>query len=150
MKTRKQNKKSLLFTVVLLVLIGFANITNAEISVEISPTEPTINDPIDILVSGAEVTGGVIIDSSELTISGNSLNLDIYLNVGNYDVVTPWSHEEPVGTLTEGFYDLTVNTYKNSVFKDTNSMDFQVTPEPSSIIFLAIGMLGIFKIKRKR
>lgn len=149
MKTRKQISEPVMFVIVLSAFIIFPNTTEAIISdVEISPPVPTVTDAINIFVNGVEGTSPVSVDTSELIISDHSLTVNIYLNVGFFTVPAPWSHEESVGTLPIGLYDLTVNTYENSIFDDTYSTNFQVVPEPTAIMLLAIGafkILGVIK-----
>jgi hypothetical protein len=129
---------------VLLVNSAEATITD----VHILPEEPTIYDVITIVTSGVEGSGAVLIDSSNFDRVGTSLQLDIFLDVGVFQVITPWSHSEDIGTLPVGLYELTVQTLEQGVVTDTYSTSFEVVPEPTTILLLGLGVIGIRISKR--
>ena len=125
---------------------GFSGITN----VEVSPLIPAINDPITIITTGLEGSGGVLITNSVWQINGTAIVLDLYVSTGMLTVMTPWSHSDAIGTLTQGNYSLTVNEFYSPGFPlppDTYTTSFAVvTPEPSTLILLS---MGCFLCKRK-
>ncbi|MHC5061884.1 MAG: PEP-CTERM sorting domain-containing protein [Planctomycetota bacterium] len=135
-------KIRILLTAVVLILVS--PLVSAEITdVFISPQEPIEIDPITIITSGVENSGAVVIESSSFMIDGTSLELDIYLEVGSYTVMTPWQHSEDIGTLLMGTYDLTVNTINElePEFNDTYYTSFEVIPEPATILLFGLGGL---------
>ena len=113
--------------------------------VNILPEEPTVEDVITIAVSGWEGSGGVLITDSDLRMEGTSLELDIFLDVGFFQMITPWSHSEIIGTLPADSYNLTVNAYYSVAYTgtDTYSTSFAVVPEPASILLLLMGVVGV-------
>jgi hypothetical protein len=136
-------KKIILFAVMFLSATANANITN----VSISPITPTLVDPITISVNGIEGSGPVQITSTNFVINGNSLTLDISLQIGFAYVITPWLHSEAIGTLPQEFYDLTVRTfdYYHGTLLDTYpTVYFTVVPEPGTLAIFAFA-LPIFR-----
>ena len=86
--------------------------------------------------------------------SGMSLQLDLYfyedgMGILGIPIVSPLL--EPIGMLTEGFYDLTVLAYVSPdpitlvmpELSDEYFTSFQVTPEPATILLLALGAVMV-------
>ena len=126
------------FIVLFLVVISFSNA--GIISVSIVPAEPTINDSLTILTEGYELVGPIAINNSVLTIEDSSLALDLYLDLGVLQVETPWDHEESIGYLPWGTYDLTVNAIYAPDVTDTFTTSFEVVPEPTTLLLLLCGI----------
>jgi hypothetical protein len=78
-------------------------------------------------------------------VDGNSLSLDITLRLGIFPVVTPWTYSRPIGTLSADTYNLTVRTfdYYSGMPKDTYMIDFEVIPEPVTLLLLSFGALAL-------
>jgi len=110
------------------------------IDVNIVPILPTTVDQISIQTYGRESKGPVYITSTDFYHNGTLLELDIYLDVGFLNVVTPWQHFEDIGTLPKGTYDLTVRTYQESVVTDTYPTSFEVVPEPTIVSLICLGI----------
>jgi hypothetical protein len=112
--------------------------TNATITdVSILPTTPTVIDPITISVSGIEGSGGVRITDTDFYISGDSLELDIFLELGPLAVITPWSYSENIGILPADTYNLTVRSFSYYPSRESSYLTrFEVVPEPSTFAFL--------------
>ena len=145
-----QNKINLtgvfLSTLLCLVFVFMNNSSEAGITdVYILPSEPTIEDDIEIITSGVEATNPVEIDSVDFFADDHILQLDLYLSVGVFQMVTPWEYSEDIGILALGEYDLTVRTFVNSELDDTYSENFIVVPEPTSGILVLI--LGVFVLR---
>lgn len=139
-----------LFTIFVLGFLTFmCALSQASITdVDILPAEPTVVDPISILVSGEE-NFNISISDSFFTIDGALLELDIHFQEGMMPTVTPWSHTESVGILPVGTYDLTVNTWiaTSPAFNDTYHTSFEVVPEPATILLFGLGMVCVRKMK---
>ena len=118
--------------------------------VYITPEIPIPTDIININVLGTESTGSVLILDSEFLRDGTDLSLDIFLDVGHFQVITPWDHTETIGILPTDTYDLTVNAYINNSLAYTHIKNFKVVPEPTSILLLTVGTIGIFANKRRK
>jgi len=134
-----------------LVFVCMTHSVKATITdVYILPEEPTIDDAITISVSGVEPYGGVSITDSVFNVDGTSLGLDLYLTLGLSPVLTPWSYSEDIGSLPMGTYELSVNTIFESepIFNDTYFKSFEIVPEPSTVLLLALGILALTRKKR--
>ena len=126
-----------------IVLLISAVTTQAEITdVFIFPEEPIEIDPITISVFGVEPYNISITDTI-FTVNETFLDLDIYFELGNLTVVTPWSHSEDIGFLGVGIYELTVNTINElePEFNDSYYTTFEVTPEPATILLFGLGAI---------
>jgi hypothetical protein len=139
-----------LLKVVFVVLFFSAAAKASIVNVSISPITPTFTDPITILIDGMEGSGGVQITNTDFIINGNSISLDIYINRGIVQVVTPWSHSELIGTLPADTYNLTVRRflppyYPPDIIVSSYSISFEVTPEPSILAIFGVA-LPIFRI----
>jgi hypothetical protein len=147
----KEVMKKGLWKIIFAILFLLPVCAKAEITdVNIIPSIPTQIDPITILVSGVEGYGAVQITDTDFIVNGNMLSLDIYLNVGHYTVVTPWSHSEGIGLLPTEVYDLNVRTLRQSVVTSTYSTSFEVVPEPATFVFLAAGLPAFRVFTRKK
>jgi len=150
MKPIMKMKNITMMSAVVLVFVYISNSAKAVITdVEITPAEPTMEDIISIVTSGVEGAGAVFVTDTDFRTDGTSLELDIFLDVGVFPALTPWSHSEYIGTLREGMYDLTVRTWELPDITDTYSITFDVVPEPTTVLLLAMGILGIRANKYK-
>ncbi len=92
-----------------------------------------------------EGSGGVTITNTDFSVNGNSLTLDIYLDLGFATVVTPWSYSKLIGTLPADTYNLTVwrflpSYYPPNIIVSSYSTSFEVVPEPATLLLLVFGV----------
>ena len=148
MKKSNIYKLGIIFVVIL--IMGTDSVKATITDVSILPEEPTIIDLITIATFGIEGSGPVTINDSDFSASDTTLELDIFITVGHFAVITPWLHSEDIGFLPVGTYDLTVSTFDkfDPTFNDTFSTTFEVIPEPTSILLFATGMMGIRLLNR--
>lgn len=126
-------KKLFLLTIMMTILCSVKTVRAVVTEVDIQPIEPTNIEVITIVVSGGEGAGPVWITDSVFQVEGTSLELDIFIEVGPFDVITPWSHSEIIGTLPVGSYDLAVTAhadYGSHIETDTYLISFTVVPGP--------------------
>lgn len=146
--------KTKIITIIAAAVLVFVYITNSAkaviTDVEITPEEPTMEDIITIVTFGIEGIGPVEVTDSVFNITDKEIVLDISLDVGFLQVLTPWSHSEDIGTLPVGTYDLTVRTIVYSDVIDSYFTTFQVVPEPGTALLLCFGMACVRQIKRKK
>lgn len=133
----------ILFVLVINICV-YAGIT----SVSINPPQPTTTDFISIITAGVEGSRPVGI-TPVLTIIENNIVLDLSMEVGILQVVTPWSHTENIGYLPAGIYNLEVNAIYSPTATQTFSTSFEVVPEPTSLLLFATGIV-LFRGKCKK
>ena len=163
MKATKLTSELLrLITIVLTVVITTSasveagSITITDVSRD--PLLPTVFDSITIktfidfnLIAYPQM----VFNNSDFEQSGMSLQLDLHFYEDGMGMGTPIVSPllEPIGMLTEGFYDLTVRAYvsPNPValvmpeLSDEYFTSFQVIPEPTTLLLLVFGALGLLK-----
>jgi hypothetical protein len=100
----------------------------------IEPNQPTDIEVITIVVSGVEGSGPVLITDSDFQVKGNSLELNIFLLVGYYGMITQWSHSDIIGSLPADEYNLTVNAYYSGAYTGTDTYLISFTVVPTTVI----------------
>ncbi len=115
--------------------------------VQISPDNPSIYDIITIETEGSIPGGGIAFDESIFAQDAYALQLDLYFTAQTgTQIPKPWFHNEEIGILSQGSYDLSVQSYRrisdmtDYILQDTYSTNFEVIPEPASILLLLAGM----------
>jgi len=126
---------------------GVAAIHDLQVVVE--PAAPTTADPIAFLTSGVGSSGPVEMESWMYSRTGNELKLELRLTLGLLDVMTPWEHRAEIGLLPAGWYDLTTTALGNGELAATAETRFQVVPEPGLAGVVAVGVLGLWRRRRK-
>jgi len=119
---------------IILAVSFSAGMTFAEPTLTIKPLNPTVNDPIEITVSGEWANSGYDITSHSHIISGNTIQIKATIvqkpDIVYLQVITPWSFTENIGKIPGGQYKIeaTINTY--SVTQNTYSAtkDLIVSP----------------------
>lgn len=81
------------FIIILVLAVG-AWAEGAILDVTIEPEEPSITDPISIIVSGLEGSGPVEIINSDFYVDGTTLELDLFIRVGFFTEMLPWEYRE--------------------------------------------------------
>ena len=142
-------KSGMLRVLTIVFLVHSMNSFCAAVSinnVQISPDNPSIYDIITIETDGSIPGGGIALDESVFTQDEYALQLDLYYtDIAGPAIPQPWFHDEEIGILSEGSYDLSVQTYwrvgtADYILTDTYSTDFEVVPEPASILLLLAGV----------
>lgn len=163
MKATKLTSKSLrsITMVLTVVIITSASVEAGSITItDVSrdPLLPTVFDSITIktfidfdLIAYPQM----VFDTSDFEQSGMSLQLDLHFYEDGMGMGTPLVTPllEPIGMLTEGFYDLTVRAYVSPdpismvlpSLSDEYFTSFQVIPEPTTLLLLGFAALGLLK-----
>jgi len=120
-----------------------------DLKVVVEPAAPTVDDPIAIVTSGVGSSGPVNVESWAYSRTGTDLKLDVNLSLGMLDVMTPWEHRVEIGLLPAGWYDLTTTAFGNGELAAEAETRFQVVPEPGLAGVVAVGVLGLWRRRRK-
>ena len=139
----------LMIGAILLMDVVSANASIVSINdVQVVPELPSLNDIITVEVSGGFTHMGPSFDESTFNQNVFSLELDLFFTEGSGPTIpTAWSHDEVIGMLLPGTYDLLVQAYwRNSpdyeyILHDTYPVDMVVVPEPTTVLLLGIGGL---------
>ena len=138
-KENKMKRKLVTFTILSIILClstpSFCSINN----VYVNPHSPYFWESISIEVFGVEGSKPILVEDTDFRRNGTSLEFDISLYVGPWQVVTNWSYYEDIGTLPTGNYDLVVRTIEDNIVTDTHQTSFEVIPEPATLLLLAMG-----------
>ncbi len=128
--------------------------------VQISPVQPSFTDLITIETDGSFSQGGNTFDYSVFSSDDYSLELDLYFTGGiGSHLPQPWFHNDEIGILSQGSYDLSVQAYwrvtdtADYVLHDAYSTNFEVVPEPASILLFGSVFIVVKKstsLKKKR
>jgi len=126
--------------------------------VQISPEQPFISDVITVESWGGFTEGTLFYDTSVFAKDDLSLQLDLYFTGGPGPTIPQaWFHDEVIGTLPQGNYDLLVQAYYKSSgaaeysLHDEYSTSFEVVPEPLTLAFLALGgfLIRAYNLERR-
>ncbi len=152
-KESVMKKKTMLRILISIFLAHSVNSFCAAVTitdVQISPDNPSINDSITIETEGYIGGGTLFLDESVFAQDEFTLQLDLYFFIGaGPQIPQPWFHDEEIGILSQGSYDLSVQAYlRNSsptdyILTDTYPTNFEVIPEPLTLALLALGSLFI-------
>ena len=147
-------KSGMLRVLTIVFLVHSMNSFCAAVSinnVQISPDNPSIYDIITIETDGSIPGGGIALDESVFTQDEYALQLDLYyIDTFGPHIPQPWFHDEEIGVLPLGSYDLSVQVYWKSgtadyTLHDSYSTNFEVIPEPLTLSLLTLGSLFIRK-----
>lgn len=127
-----------------LILILFSSDLKAAwiTDVQIIPDIPDFSDEITISVSGGIGYSEFSIDNVEFSMVGNVLKLDIFFTHGIHPGIGQWIHDEAIGCLMFGNYELTVETYDPPDINDSCYMEFDVIPEPAICTLFTVGLFA--------
>ena len=149
-------KREIIIIIAAMVLANSASGSPIQIhieNVEITPPEPTILDIINIDVLGSASGSGSQVEYSEFSQDGTSLQLDLFVDVGDLTVPSTWTHLEQLGPFDAESYSLTVRAceYHDGTYKDTYpAVEFTVVPEPTTIALLGLGLLIVRPLSRRK
>ena len=141
-------KRKIAIIIAAMVLANSASGSPIQIHIEnvdITPPEPTILDIINIDVLGSASGSGSQVEYSEFTQDGTSLQLDLFVDVGDLLVISDWTYLEQLGPFDAESYSLTVRAfeYQDGTFKDAYpAVEFTVVPEPTTLVLFGLG--GLF------
>jgi hypothetical protein len=129
--------------VVLLVFACQASATSVWInSVNVVPSQPSDTDSITFNIFGQAGRGDSWVDHEQFFQNGTSLQLDVYVDRGIFDIVSYWTYSKQIQPLTPATYSLEIRAfdYGLGTLQDTHNVDFTVTPEPSTFAILGFGL----------
>jgi hypothetical protein len=150
----KQMKKISVILAVLLIIACQASANSVGLTgVSITPSQISNTDPITFNISGWAGHTSSWVDHDVFSQNGTSLQLDVYIDMGDLGAFSYWYDSKPLQPLSQGTYSLEVRAFDakpGSPFygtvQDTRNASFTVTPEPATLLLLGLGGL----ILRKR
>jgi hypothetical protein len=120
-------------------------------SVDLIPEQPLETDIIMFNISG---TSGypAQVASEHFSKIGTSLQLDLYIDLAVFPVVSNWAHSTEILPLTIDAYTLEVRAFDNysGILQDTYNLDFTVVPEPVTFALFGLGILIVRPLLRRK
>jgi hypothetical protein len=115
-------------------------------SVNVVPAQPLEIDVITFNISGGASGTPSQVEYSQLLQNETSLQLDLYVNVGVFQALSPWTYSKQISPLPPEVYNLQVRAFDNyyGTLQDTYTMDFTVVPEPATLAIFGFA-LPIFR-----
>jgi hypothetical protein len=119
-------------------------------SVTTSPAFPSTSDIVVATVTGEQGSTDLFVQSWIVDPTPSSVTLGLYwASAGTgLPVVLPWYADYPLGTFSPGSYSLTVTSFYGFQQVDQKTAEFNVTPEPATLLLLAAG--GVMTVQRRR
>ena len=116
------------------------------------PESPSPTDPVMASVSGDSMSTDRFIDHTVFSQSAGDLTLGLYWDTTGMGmpVVTPYTHNEDLGTFAQGEYLLTARSYYDGQLWGESSTSFTVVPEPGTVSLLILGALALVRGRRRR
>ncbi|MBN1507518.1 MAG: hypothetical protein JW955_11770 [Sedimentisphaerales bacterium] len=98
-------------------------------SVTVSPDSPTTATPVTVTVTGNAPATNYTLDHADVSRMANMLFLDMYWTSTGMGgtMLVPYTHQESLGTLTEGRYVVCVRSFYDGLIRKNKSVSFKVT-----------------------
>ena len=128
---------------VLLVFTNHASEATAGIdSVNVVPNQPLDSDSITFNISGTASHTPSLVDHDQFSQDGTLLQLDLYVDKGNFTAFSHWNYSKQLQPLPSATYSLGVREfdYGSGTLIDTHNVDFTVTPEPSTLAIFGFAL----------
>ena len=148
----KRKKKAISFIIVLL-LVSQASATTVWIdNVVVIPEEPLDIEIITFDIAGRASSGGSHVEYDQFTQNGTSLQLDLYVDMGDTAVISDWTYSKDISPLSAETYTLKVQAfdYQLGTLQDTYTVDFTVVPEPATFVLFGLGLLIVRPLSRRK
>ena len=112
-------------------------------NVDVIPGQPLVTDIITFDISGQASSSPSEVEYDQFAQNGTSLQLDLYVNRGIYTAISDWTYSKDISPLSAGTYTLEVRAFDNyyDTLEDTYTVDFTVTPEPTTVVLFGLGLL---------
>ena len=141
----KSSLNRLVTIVSIIFMMSFASTQDwIELSIDVNPDNPTINDEVTITISGL-TPSNLVEANSTFAIDGNHIFILTNVYIGNYDIVEEFEVSNEIGNLSLGefqimvtadYYQYDPNGNAEPIFTITGEEHFQVIdPEPLTGVF---------------
>ena len=148
--------KRLIKVIVLTIIMCFSTSTGTSVwidNVDVTPEQPLEIDIINFDISGGAPQWTSEVEYDQFTQNGTSLQLDLYVDMGDVPMISDWTYSKNISPLSAGTYTLEVRgfDYLLGTLQSTYpAVEFTVVPEPTTIALLGLGLLIVRPLSRRK
>jgi len=149
-------KRKILKVITLTIIMCFSTSTGTTVwidSVDVIPWQPLETDIITFDIAGRASSTTSQVEYDQFTQNGTSLQLDLYVNMGDLPMISDWTYSKNISPLSAGTYTLEVQgfDYQLGTLQSTYpAVEFTVVPEPTTIALLGLSLLIVRPLSRRK
>ncbi len=148
----------IIFFAILLIFAGHALAGSVTITgVSVVPNQPLNTDLITFNISGMANQTSSWVDHDVFSQNGTSLQLDVYVDMGDLGSGSYWGYPKQIQPLTLGTYSLEIRAFDGKLgspfyntVQDIENTNFTVTPEPCAFALLGLGLTFLRPLAKKK
>ena len=149
-------KGKIVKAITLTIIMCFSTSTGATVSIDsvnVIPWQPLETDIITFDIAGGASASTSQVEYDQFTQNGTSLQLDLYVDMGDVPMISDWTYSKNISPLSAGTYTLEVRgfDYLLGTLQSTYpAVEFTVVPEPTTIALLGLGLLIVRPLSRRK
>jgi len=148
---KNQFNKLALF--LLISIFSIINNPSYAATIDVTPMSPDINDFIVANIYGTYGTPGFTLNSTQLNIANNFINIDLFVTAPSgpvIQVITPFSYFVDIGLLSAGTYSITADIIIDGTptFSANNTFTVSPVPIPASILLFFSGLVVLLSFRK--